>query len=76
MPHPRQSNLAEEVYKVLIPEEYLVDFEVNHIENKHQEWIIELVEKADRKPPALAGKQVVLDGYNNEIDIFNACLFA
>ena len=69
MPHPRQQNLAEEVYKVLIPSEYLVDFEVNHIENKPEEWIIELVEKEDRIPKALAGKEVVLDGYNNEINI-------
>jgi hypothetical protein len=69
MPHPRQQNLAEEVYKVLIPSEYLADFEVNHIDNKPQEWIIELVEKEDRIPKALSGKEVVLDGYNNEIDI-------
>jgi hypothetical protein len=69
MPHARQSNIAEEVYKVLIPSEYLADFEVNHIENKPQEWVIELVEKEDRIPLALAGKEVVLDGYNNEIDI-------
>ena len=69
MPHPRQSNIAEESYKIFIPEEYLVDFEVNHIENKPQEWIIELVEKADRVPKALQGKEVVLDGYCNEVDI-------
>ena len=69
MPHPRQQNLAEEVYKVLIPAEYLADFEVNHIDNKPQEWVIELVEKEDRIPKALAGKEAVLDGYNNEIDI-------
>ena len=69
MPHARQSNIAEEIYKVLIPSEYLADFEVNHIDNKPQEWIIELVEKEDRIPQALAGKEVVLDGYNNEIDI-------
>ena len=69
MPHPRQAKLPEEVYKVLIPEEYLADFEVNHIENKPQEWVIELVEKEDRVPQALAGKEVVLDGYTNEIDI-------
>ena len=69
MPHARQQNLAEEVYKVLIPAEYLADFEVNHIDNKPQEWIIELVEKEDRIPKALAGKEAVLDGYNNEIDI-------
>ena len=69
MPHPRQQNLAEEVYKVLIPSEYLADFEENHIENKPQEWVIELVEKEDRIPKVLAGKEAVLDGYNNEIDI-------
>ncbi len=69
MPHARQQNLAEEVYKVLIPAEYLAVFEVNHIDNKPQEWIIELVEKEDRIPKPLAGKEAVLDGYNNEIDI-------
>ena len=69
MPHPRQSNLAEESYKIFVPEEYLVDFEVNHIENKPQEWVIELVVKEERVPKALAGTEVVLDGYNNEIDI-------
>lgn len=69
MPHPRQCNLAEESYKILIPQEYLLDFEVNHIENNPQEWIIELVEKEDRIPKELKGKQVVLDGYCNEIDI-------
>lgn len=69
MPHPRQKNIAEEAYKVLIPSEYLEDFEVNHIENKSQEWVIELVEKEDRVPKNLQGKDVVLDGYCNEIDI-------
>jgi hypothetical protein len=69
MPHPRQKNIAEEAYKVLIPSEYLEDFEVNHIENKPREWVIELVEKEDRIPKNLQGKDVVLDGYCNEIDI-------
>lgn len=69
MPHPRQSNLAEESFKIFIPEEYLSDFEVNHIENHPSEWIIELVEKEGRIPAALVGKEVVFDGYNNEIDI-------
>ena len=69
MPHPRQANLAEESYKIFVPEEYLVDFAVNHIENKSDEWVIELVEKEDRIPAVLAGKEVVLDGYNNEIDV-------
>lgn len=69
MPHPRQSKLAEEIYKVLIPAEYLEDFELTHVESKQAEWVLELVEKEDCVPKALLGKSVVLDGYCNEIDI-------
>lgn len=69
MPHPRQTDLAYESFKIFMPEEYLMDFEVNHIENKPDEWVIELVEKEDRIPLLLKDKEVVLDGYCNEIDI-------
>jgi hypothetical protein len=69
MPSTKQVNLNEEVLKILIPEEYLKDFEPNRVENKPTEWVIELIEKEDRIPQALAGKEAVLDGYNNEIDI-------
>ncbi len=69
MPSKKQVNLNEEVLKILIPEEYLKDFEPNRVENKPTEWVIELIEKEDRIPYALAGKEAVLDGYNNEIDI-------
>jgi hypothetical protein len=53
----------------LIPEEYLQDFEVTSVENKPEEWVITLVEKPERIPAALAGKDAVLDGYCNEVDI-------
>ena len=69
MPSNKQINFNEEVLKILIPEEYLNDFEPNSVENKPTEWVIELIEKEDRIPQALAGKEAVLDGYNNEIDI-------
>ena len=69
MPSNKQINFNEEVLKILIPEEYLKDFEPNSVENKLTEWVIELIEKQDRIPQALAGKEAVLDGYNNEIDI-------
>ena len=69
MPNKKQSDFNEEVLKILVPEEYLRDFEPNSVENKPQEWVIELIEKEDRIPKVLAGKEVVLDGYNNEIDI-------
>jgi len=38
--------------KLLIPEEYLKDFDANSVENKPTEWVIELVEKEDRVPAA------------------------
>lgn len=69
MPSNKQLNFNDEVLKILIPEEYLKDFEPNSVENKPAEWVIELIEKEDRIPAALAGKEAVLDGYNNEIDI-------
>lgn len=69
MPNKKQTNFNEEVLKILIPAEYLEDFEPNSVENKPDEWVIELVEKEDRVPVALTGKEAVLDGYNNEIDI-------
>lgn len=54
---------------MFVPSEYLKDFEPNSIEERPDEWVIELVEKADRVPAALRGKEVVLDGYCNEVDI-------
>lgn len=69
MPSKEQSNFNEEVLKILIPSEYLKDFDPNSVENKPDKWIIELIEKEDRIPQALVGKDAVLDGYNNEIDI-------
>ena len=69
MPHPQQSDWADQVLKMLVPQEYLNDFAINHIEELPDEWLIELVEKEDRIPDILKGKDVVLDGYCNEIDI-------
>src|SRR5271170_2304166 len=69
MPHPKQQNLPDEVFKILIPEEYLQDFEVTHVEQSPGQWIIELVEKPERIPKALVGKDAVLDGYCNSVDI-------
>lgn len=69
MPHPKQGDILEQVIKLLVPSEYLVDFYPNHISENADEWIIELVEKEERIPTALAGKEAVFDGYCNSIDI-------
>jgi hypothetical protein len=64
MPHPRQSNLAEESYKIFVPEEYLVDFKVNHIENKPPGMGADRVgrKRVGRIPGVLAGKEAVATG--------------
>jgi hypothetical protein len=69
MPNIKQPSFNDEVLKILIPEEYLKDFVPNSVSNQPGEWVIELLEKEDRIPLSLIGKEVVLDGYNNEIDI-------
>ena len=69
MPHTKQSDILDQVVKLLVPEEYLQDFYVNHISENKEEWVLELVEKEDRIPKPLAGKEVAFDGYCNSIDI-------
>jgi|SRR6267154_5023505 len=69
MPKTKQSDFNEQVLRMFIPVEYLKDFEPNSIEEKADEWVIELIEKPDRVPAALHGKEVVLDGYCNEVDV-------
>jgi hypothetical protein len=69
MPHAKQSDFIDQAMKMFIPTEYLEDFETNHIEELPDEWVIELVEKENRIPEALKGKEVVFDGYCNSIDI-------
>lgn|SRR5215216_1016768 len=69
MPHSKQSDWMEQMLKIFVPQEYLNDFEINYVEELQEEWVIELIEKTDRIPKALEGKEAVLDGYCNEIDI-------
>ncbi len=69
MPHPKQSDFIDQAMKMFVPVEYLQDFDPNHVEELPDEWIIELVEKEDRIPKELKGKEVVFDGYCNSIDI-------
>ena len=54
---------------ILVPPEYLNDFEVSEVEERPSEWVITLQEKEDRVPKELSGKAVVLDGYCNPVSI-------
>lgn len=69
MPHKKQTSLMDNLSRILIPSEYLDDFEINYVEERKDEWTIELIEKETRVPAVLHGKQTVLDGYCNVVEI-------
>ena len=54
MPHPKQSDFANQVLRMFVPDEYLKDFEANHIEQLPNEWIIELVRRIGAQTTAKA----------------------
>lgn len=67
-------NITDKLAQVLVPEEILHDFIVVDVQELKNEWIIELEEKADRIPESLQGKDVVLDGFYNSIDLISGVM--
>ncbi|MEI6533685.1 MAG: hypothetical protein WCO06_07680 [Candidatus Roizmanbacteria bacterium] len=71
----RQKSTQEELLgmmsTILIPQEYLKDFDVANIEDHPSEWIIDLFEKETRIPKELVGKEVILDGFCNPISLMS-----
>jgi tetrahydromethanopterin S-methyltransferase subunit B len=67
-------NITEKIAKVLIPQEILEDFIVVDVQELVNEWIIELEEKSDRIPASLQGKDVVLDGFYDSIDLISGVM--
>jgi ribosomal protein S8 len=50
-------NLFNSLVSILVPKDYLKDFEIVSVEEKPSEWVITLHEKTERIPPELNGKQ-------------------
>lgn len=69
MNNTKEQLLFYQMSKILMPEEYLRDFEVSSIKEQPNEWLIELKEKSDKVPATLQGKDVVLDGYCTPLDV-------
>ena len=61
--------LFSSMASILVPKEYLENFEISNVEEKHSEWVITLKEKEDRVPKMLSGKAAVLDGYCDPVSI-------
>jgi len=66
---PTEESLLRSMASILMPVEYLKDFDVKGVEDRPSEWVITLHEKEDRIPKELSGKEVVLDGYCNPVSI-------
>ncbi len=65
----QEEELFGSMARILVPEEYLKNFSVSNIKELPHEWLIELTEKEDKIPEALKGKDAVLDGYCETIDV-------
>lgn len=73
-PRPIASNnILPDLLNILVPSEYLNDFEVFGVKNKPECWELELREKKSNIPKELLEKEIVLDGYCNPISIMSHC---
>jgi hypothetical protein len=64
----QKEELQRRLFSLLIPEEILVSFEIENIKESEEVIEIELVEK-ELIPTQLIGKQAVLNGYMNPIEL-------
>lgn len=63
------NRLLQEMLLIHVPKEYLDYFELKSVNNKTDCWELVLEEKQGMVPPALLGKDSVLDGFCNAISI-------
>ena len=63
-----KESLQEQIYSLVIPKEILVSFEIDNIKENEEIVDIELIEK-ELIPNPLKGKQAVLNGYMNPIEL-------
>ena len=64
----KKSDLQSQIFSLVIPQEILVFFEIENIKESEDLVEIELLEK-ELIPPELNGKQGVLNGYMNPIEL-------
>lgn len=69
----KTSVLLPEILRILVPEEYLENFELVEVRNLPNCWEIELHEKVSNVPKFLLEKDIVSDGYCNSVSIMSHC---
>jgi hypothetical protein len=63
------NDLINGLVKMILPSEFMKNFNIENITEHKDNWEIILQEKEDRIPKELAGKQAVKDGYCNPIEL-------
>lgn len=64
-----QTPSPEDLYRLLIPAEILEHFEISGLTEREADITVTLTEKADIVPAALRGKEVVLNGFLNKLEL-------
>lgn len=59
----------KQALEAVLPKEWLRSFEVTEMKELEKEWQISLVEKETLVPKELRGKDVVLNGYMNPVEM-------
>jgi broad-specificity NMP kinase len=67
-------DITEKLARVLVPNDILENFAVVDVKELKEEWVITLEEKQERIPASLQGKDVVLDGFYDSIDLIGGVL--
>jgi hypothetical protein len=67
-------DITEKIAQVLVPRDILADFDVVDVQEFSNEWVLVLEEKEDRIPCSLQGKDVVLDGFYDSIDLISGVM--
>ena len=64
-----QTPSPEDMYRLLIPAEILEHFEISGLTERETDITVVLTEKASNIPVVLHGKEVVLNGFLNKLEL-------
>lgn len=59
----------EQILRMVVPDDLVEYFNIKQIKENKEEWIMELEEKEEFVPKELKGKEAVLNGFCNPIEI-------
>jgi hypothetical protein len=67
----KNDDLFRQLCRMVVPEQLLTDFNIDEIIESKEEWQVVLLENKDKVPIELKGKDAVLDGFMNAVELFS-----